>query len=113
MKRIFKVHSVTKTIYLPSDLRKEGFDGELEGYMNAATVTLVKPGIPLDQAIESLETVIQDLRLRQKMERNVKRGAGEVQNRPEVEERLESIENSVGKLESEFDKMRRKIKEGR
>ena len=72
MRRKFKVHKRMKTIYIPSDLRKEGFDEELEGYINAATLTLVKPGVPLPHVIESLKTVIQDLELRQKLEREQK-----------------------------------------
>ena len=69
MKRRFKVHKRMKTIYIPGDLRKEGFDGELEGYTNAVTLTLVKPGVPLPHVIDSLKTVIQDLELRQKLEK--------------------------------------------
>ena len=69
MRRRFKVHKRMKTIYIPSDLRKEGFDGELEGYTGAVTLTLVKPGVPLPHIVDSLKTVIQDLELRQKLER--------------------------------------------
>lgn len=67
MRKIFKLHPVTKTIYLSKDIRREGFDKEdIEGYLNAVTITLVKPGASLDLAVESLEGVIQDLKLRKK-----------------------------------------------
>ena len=58
-----------KTIYIPSDLRKEGFDRELEGYTNAVTLVLVKPDVPLSHVVDSLKTVIQDLELRQRLEK--------------------------------------------
>ena len=66
MRKTFKVHKITKTIYLPKDIREEGFDDKMDGYMNAVTLTLVKPGVDLDLAIESLRGVIQDLELRRK-----------------------------------------------
>ncbi len=70
MRRIFKVHKNAKTIRLTKDLVSEGFDGELEGFMNACTFILVKPNTTIDEAIESLETAIQDLRLRKKLRNN-------------------------------------------
>ncbi len=72
MRRIFKVHETAQTIRLTKDLVEEGFDGELEGFMNAVTLTLVKPGTTLDLAIESLQGTIRDLQLRKK--------AGQVEN---------------------------------
>jgi hypothetical protein len=73
MKRIFRVHQRAKTIRLTKDLIDEGFDGQLEGFANACTFVLVKPGTTLDQAIESLETIIRDMNLRKKLEQNVPR----------------------------------------
>ena len=66
MRRIFKVHETAQTIRLTKDLVEEGFDGELEGFMNAVTLTLVKPSTTLDLAIESLRGTIHDIQLRKK-----------------------------------------------
>lgn len=93
MRRIFKVHKDAQTIRLTKDLIAEGFDGELEGFMNAVTLTLVKPGTNLDLAIESLRGTIQDLQLRKK--------AGQ------------GIEPGLPQKPSEFDEMRRKLREGK
>lgn len=71
MRLIFKVYPSTKTIRLTSSMVKDGFDGELEGYANACTFSILKPGTTLDQAIESLEGTIRDLRLRKKLGKNI------------------------------------------
>jgi len=82
MRRIFRVHKDAKTIRLTKDLVAEGFDGELEGFMNACTFILVKPNTTLDEAIESLETTIQDLRLRKKLGQKIESRPHE---KPEVQ----------------------------
>ncbi len=95
MRRIFKVHKDAKTIYLTKDLVAEGFDGELEGFANACTFVLVKPRTTLDQAIESLETTIRDLRLRKKLNQSI-------ESKPPEQPKTE--------VELEFDAMRRRLK---
>jgi len=66
MRRIFKVNPRDRKVYLGKDLEAEGYctTGELEGFPNAFTVTLLKPGASLQQAITSLKTVIQDMEAR-------------------------------------------------
>lgn len=97
MKRIFKVHKNAKTIRLTKDLVAEGFDGELEGFMNACTFILVKPNTTLDEAIESLETTIQDLRLRKKL-------GYKIESKPSVEPKTQT--------EVTFDELRQKLRGG-
>jgi hypothetical protein len=70
MRRLFRVHRQAKTIRLTKELVDEGFDGDLEGFANACTFVLVKPGTTIDQAIESLKTTIRDLQLRKKLSQN-------------------------------------------
>jgi len=78
MKRVFRVHKDAKTIRLTKDLVDDGFDGDLQGYSNACAIVLLKPDTSLDAAVAALETMISDLRLR---ERLTHQGAnGEVHN---------------------------------
>jgi hypothetical protein len=66
MRKIFKINPKDRKIYLGKDMEAEGYcsTGQLEGYPNAFTITLVKPGASLQQAITSLKTVIRDLEAR-------------------------------------------------
>ncbi|UCE74839.1 MAG: hypothetical protein JSV56_03820 [Methanomassiliicoccales archaeon] len=55
-------------LYIPKDLAKEGFVGETWLFANAKTVTIVHPRASLEEIEESLEIVLQDIRLRKKSE---------------------------------------------
>lgn len=101
MKRIFKVHKDAKTIRLTKDLVAEGFDGELEGFMNACTFILVKPDTTLDEAIESLETTIRDLHLRKKMGQKIESKLSE-EPKTQVD-----VQSRVG---TGFDELRNKMR---
>ncbi|MBA7525453.1 hypothetical protein ES705_17604 [subsurface metagenome] len=59
-----KIDKNTGFAYIPKELREQGFEGEVNFVDNALTVTLIKPGVPLERAIKSLEIVIKDLELR-------------------------------------------------
>jgi len=50
-------------IYLPKELREEGYNGLLETLPNHFTITIFKPGSTLQQRKESLKLVIRDLDL--------------------------------------------------
>lgn len=50
--------------YFPKEIRDEGFVGELEGFPNAVTLTLLKPGTTWEQARDSLKIMLRDLDLR-------------------------------------------------
>jgi len=50
-------------IYLPKELRDEGYEGELDALPNHFTLTIFKPGSTLQQRKKSLELVIKDLEL--------------------------------------------------
>lgn len=71
MRRIFRVHSTAQTIRLTQDLVQDGFSGELQGYSNSCALILLKPGTSLETAVAALETTIQDLRLRDKLNHQV------------------------------------------
>ena len=66
MRKIFKINPKDRKIYLGKDLEAEGYcsTGEIEGYPNNFTITLLKPGASLEQAIASLKTVIKDMEAR-------------------------------------------------
>jgi len=59
-----KIDKKTGFAYIPKELRDDGFEGEVDTLADALTVTLIKPGVPMERAIKSLEIVLQDLKLR-------------------------------------------------
>jgi hypothetical protein len=95
MRKIFKVNPRDRKVYLGKDLEAEGYctTGELEGYPNAFTITLLKPGASLQQAITSLKTVIQDLEARK-----------------EDEEKREQLSKGKIKPENNLDELRQMLK---
>ena len=48
MKRRLRVHSKQRVVYLPKDIVDQGLSGDVDGYANAVTLTLVNPTTPLD-----------------------------------------------------------------
>jgi uncharacterized protein Yka (UPF0111/DUF47 family) len=95
MRKIFKVNPRDRKVYLGRDLAAEGYctTGELEGYPNAFTITLLKPGASLQQAITSLKTVIQDLEARK-----------------EDGEKRQQLSKGKNKPEHNLDELRRMLK---
>jgi len=59
-----KINPKTGIAYIPDDIRREGFEGEVELLANAKTVTLFLPGASLDEIERSLLIVLDDIRLR-------------------------------------------------
>lgn len=59
-----KVDPRTGVTYFPRVIRKEGFVGEIEGFPNALTFTLIKPGTKLVDVEKSLLIILADIRLR-------------------------------------------------
>jgi hypothetical protein len=56
--------------YIPKEIRREGFVGEIEGLPNALTFTLIKPGTKLADVERSLQIILQDIRLRMEQAHN-------------------------------------------
>lgn len=75
-----RVDARTGVTYLPKEVRREGFVGEIEGLANALTLTLIKPDSKLADVERSLEIILQDIRLRKKQEVNMDQNIGE--NKP-------------------------------
>jgi len=63
----FKVHPKGRTLYLTRDVIRDGFEGEVEGYRNAVTLTLVHPEASLEDVRDSLHVVLQDIEIRMRM----------------------------------------------
>ena len=59
-----RIDKITGFAYIPKEIRKEGYEGDVETIANALTFTLIKPGVPLESAIKSLRIVLKDLELR-------------------------------------------------
>lgn len=116
MRKSITINPTTRVVVLPKELVEDGFAGELDAFPNAVTFTMIRPGANLEDVEASLLRTLEDIRQRMRMgmdRSSITKPApapkpkktGETQDKPRVEERLD-------KLESEFDKMRRKIKEG-
>ena len=79
-----KVDKRTGVTYFPKEVRQEGFVGEIEGFPNALTFTLIKPGTSLIDVTRSLKIVLQDLELRRE------------QDEYEKQKRTEGSRNTTG-----------------
>jgi ABC-type transporter Mla subunit MlaD len=120
MRKEFAANRKTRNIYLGRDVEREGYfeTGILDGYLNAFTITLLKPGASLDQAIVSLDTVMRDLKARrddlEKKSSASKAGASRV-NAPQVEVVAPSTSNEFNGIrqqdviKAEFDELRLKL----
>jgi len=65
----------TYRVYLPKHVGEE-YEGRAECLVNALTLTIVRPGVPLKQVKESLKIVLADIELR--IKREADEGAGEI-----------------------------------
>ena len=70
MKRNIKINEETRIAYIPKELIDQGLKGDVDGYANAVTLTLVNPNTPLKDVERSLEIVLEDVRFRRQMERD-------------------------------------------
>ena len=69
MKRKIKVNPTARIAHIPKELIEQGLYGELDGYANAVTLTIVNPEASLDDIERSLLIVIDDIRFRREIER--------------------------------------------
>ncbi len=56
--------------YFPKGIRREGFIGKIDGFPNALTFTLIKPGATLSDVARSLKIIQDDIALRRRQEIN-------------------------------------------
>jgi len=68
MKRKITINPKARIAHIPKELIDQGFKGDVDGYANAVTLTLVNPKTPLEQVEQSLRIVLDDISLRRKME---------------------------------------------
>ncbi len=54
--------------YFPKGIRQDGFVGKVEGFPNALTLTLIKPGAALSDVQRSLKIIQEDIALRREQE---------------------------------------------
>lgn len=64
MKKKIRINPKTQLAYIPDEIIREGFVDDVDAYANAITVTLVKPNSSLEEVEQSLQIVLQDIRLR-------------------------------------------------
>lgn len=68
MKRSIKINPEARIAYIPKELIEQGLKGDVDGYANAVTLTLVSPNTPLKDVEKSLEIVLDDIRFRRRLE---------------------------------------------
>ena len=51
-------------MHLPQEVIEQGYIGKINAMQNACTITLLRPGAPLEETINSLQIAIKDLKLR-------------------------------------------------
>ena len=71
MKRKITINPEARIAYIPKELIDQGLSGELDGYANAVTLTIVSPDTPLEEVEHSLLIVLEDIRLRMEREKRV------------------------------------------
>ena len=69
MKRQIRINKEARVAYIPKELIDQGLHGEMDGYANAVTLTIVNPNTPLEEVERSLKIVLDDIRLRKDMRR--------------------------------------------
>lgn len=69
MKRKITINPEARIAYIPKELIDQGLSGELDGYANAVTLTIVSPNASLDDVEKSLLIVLEDIRFRKNLER--------------------------------------------
>lgn len=79
MRKTLRVNPKTHLVCVPNSMVEEGLVGDVDSYANAVTLTLVSPGVNLEDVKASLETVLKDIELRMRMEERA-------QSKPEATE---------------------------
>lgn len=69
MLRKITINPQARIAHIPKELIDQGLKGEVDGYANAVTLTLVNPDTPLEDVERSLEIVLEDIKLRRKLEK--------------------------------------------
>jgi hypothetical protein len=64
LKKKIIINKKSNLAYIPEDMIKSGYIGEVEAIANAVTVVLIKPGTDLVSVRRSLEITLQDIDLR-------------------------------------------------
>jgi hypothetical protein len=64
LKKKIIINKNSNLAYIPADMIKSGYIGEVEAIANAVTVVLIKPHTDLESVKRSLEITIQDIELR-------------------------------------------------
>ena len=62
------INENSQLTYIPDELIKDGYKGEVDVLAHFCAVALLRPGSTIDDQISSLETIIKDLKLRKKVE---------------------------------------------
>lgn len=90
-----RVDARTGQNYLPRDIRRDGFVGEIEGLANALTLTFIKPGANLSDVEKSLHIILADIALRRQQEGIMDSREENVEGRKESQEKLPTRQREV------------------
>lgn len=70
MKRRIVINKRARIAHIPKEIIDEGLYGVVEGYADAVTLTLVKPGTSLRDVERSLEIVLKDVQFRRQRDKS-------------------------------------------
>jgi hypothetical protein len=68
MKRKIVVNPKARIAHIPKELIDQGLSGELDGYADAVSLTIVNPKTPLRDVEKSLKIVLRDIQFRRELE---------------------------------------------
>jgi hypothetical protein len=72
MKAKWRINPEARILYIPKDVLEEGFKGNVDVFINAATFTVVRPGASLSDVEASLKIMLHDISLRKRMSQQEK-----------------------------------------
>ncbi len=63
MKHTFKINPAARIMHVPKELVEAGFSNDVQGYTNACTLTIIRPGATFDEVKRGLAIVLEEYRL--------------------------------------------------
>jgi hypothetical protein len=69
MKKVLRINPRTHLLCVPGEMVEEGMIGDVDAYIETVAMVVVKPGACLSDVKSSLETIIKDLELRERLEK--------------------------------------------
>ncbi len=63
MKQTFKIHPTGHSMHIPKELVEAGFVNEVQGFTNACTLIIIRPGASFNEVKRGLYLALKELQL--------------------------------------------------